>query len=422
MPELDSQLKIGFVPLTDSAPLVIAREKGFFEKHGLNVSLSRENSWSQIRDKLALGEVDAAHMLAPMVPASWLDKSYTDEKFVTAVSLNLNGNAITVSNALYDEMYALDAEGLTERPISARALKKVIIKRLENNEPAPVIGSVFPYSAHHYALRYWLGAEGINPDRDVRMVVAAPPFMVQQLEDGMVDMFCVGEPWNSVAEHKGVGRAIVTSAEVWRHMPEKVLGVRHQWAEDNQHIHLKLVSAVLEAARWLDERAHRREAAYILSGPDYVNVSPAVLEPALTGQGVIEGRRSLLEGDDVLIFHHYTANFPWRSHALWYLSQMIRWGQIDAPTQVEQIANACYRPDVFRMAAKHLDVPYPLVDTKSEGHIDRAWILDDANVPIAMPRSDFIDGGQFNPDQITQYIEKFYRHNLRTDLSTLIAR
>lgn len=414
-----ADVTIGFVPLTDSAPLVIAKEKGFFSKYGLTVELSRENSWSQIRDKLAYQEIDAAHMLAPMVPASWLDTSYSSEKFVTALSLNLNGNAITVSNRLYGEMLAADPDAMSEQPVTARALRQVIANRIEQHLPAPVIGTVFPYSSHNYAVRYWLGAEGIHPDRDVQLMVAPPPFMVEQLKEGIVDAFCVGEPWNTVAEYLGLGRAIVKSSDIWRHMPEKVLGVRQKWAEQNPDTHILLVQAVLEALQWLDDGSNRLEAVHILSSGGYVGVSPALLSPALLGRGVLDHRRSLLEGDDVMIFNHYTANFPWRSHALWFLSQMLRWGQIQEPVDLEQIAANCYLPNVYRAAADILSLPYPLADDKMEGQPDRSWILSDASQPIAMPSSRFIDGHQFNPSHLPLYLEKFFRHNLRVNLSDL---
>lgn len=408
-----TRIKIGFVPLTDALPLIVAHENGFFAEHGLDIALERMNSWAQVRDMLAFGEIDAAHMLAPMVPASWLDGAYSHEPFITALSLNLNGNAITVSNALYKEMVAADPEAMKERPVTARALRAVIAKRIEDGEEPPAIGSVFPYSSHNYALRYWLGAEGINPDRDIRMVVAPPPLMVEQLEQGHIDAFCVGEPWNSYAERRGSGRAIVLMKEIWRHFPEKVLGVRASWANTHTEEHLALLRAVLKALLWLDKPKNRREAAYLLSLPEYVGLSPTVFTPALLGEGVLRDRKSLLEDDDVLVFHHYAANFPWQSHALWFLTQMVRWGQVAAPQDLTAVAEQGYRPDLYREAAAALDIPIPLVDQKTEGTNDRAWLLQDATSPIAMPRSRFIDQGLFNPRDPARYMESFLRHNMR---------
>lgn len=415
------ELTIGYVPLTDAAPLIVAKEKGFFKNHGLQVSLSRENSWSQIRDKLAAGVIDAAHMLAPMAPASWLPGAYFSEPFVTALAFNLNGNAITVSERLYREMVEADPDAMFERPTSARALRKVIANRITQGRETIAIGAVFPFSSHNYALRYWLGTEGLNPERDVRMVVAPPPFMVDQLERGMIDVFCVGEPWNTMAEYRGSGRAIARSADIWRHMPEKVLGVREIWAAENPDAHLSLVTAVLEALRWLDSRDHRDEAAFMLAQEEHLNIPATLLRPALTGKGALPSRRSIVETDDFLIFHHYAANFPWRSHALWFLTQMARWGQIEEPVNLYTIADRCYRPDVFRSAAAALGVAAPLIDEKPEGTKDRAWLLEEATAPIPMPPSAFIDGGIFTPEASHAYIEQFMRHNMRLSVPELFV-
>lgn len=407
------RIKIGFVPLTDAAPLIVAQEKGFFAEQGLDVELVRMKSWAQVRDSLAAELIDAAHMLAPMVPASWLDGAYSGKRFVTAITLNLNGNAITVSNALYDELVAVDADAMAERPVTARAMRNLLAARIERGEEPPTIGSVFPYSSHNYALRYWLGAEGINPDRDVRMVVAPPPLMVDQLENGQIDAFCVGEPWNSYAERRGSGRTIVSSKEIWRHFPEKVLGVRADWAETNEATHLALVKAILTALKWLDQPKHRREAAYLLSLPEYVGLSPTTFSPALLGEGILRQRKSLAEDNDFLIFHHYAANFPWKSHALWFLTQMVRWGQVAAPQDLAAIADQVYLPDVYRKAAEDVGVAAPATDNKTEGGNDRPWILNDADQPIAMPRSKFIDGALFDPATPARYMESFTRHNMR---------
>ncbi|MGE0407881.1 MAG: CmpA/NrtA family ABC transporter substrate-binding protein [Amphiplicatus sp.] len=409
------QLTIGFVPLTDAAPLIVAKEKLFFSEEGLEIELSRQNSWSQIRDKLAVGALDAAHMLAPMAPASWLDNAYSSERFVTALSLNLNGNAITVSERLYREMVAADPDAMFERPTTARALRSVIARRIKEGRETVAIGAVFPYSSHNYAVRYWLGAEGINPDRDVRMIVAPPPLMVEHLEDGKIDAFCVGEPWNTLAEKRGSGRAIVRSADVWRHMPEKVLGVRQRWAQDNPNTHVSLLRSLLKASTWLDNPTNRLEAAYILSAERYLCLPPNVLAPALTGKGALASRHSIIEARDFLIFHHYAANFPWRSHALWYLTQMTRWGQIDAPANLHEIAEAAYLPDIYRAAAASLNMACPTIDSKKEGEPDRSWILEAATRPIAMSAGAFIDDGRFDPEALRLYIESFVRHNMRID-------
>lgn len=406
-------LRIGFIPLTDSAPIIVAKEKGYFEEENLDVELSRENSWSQIRDKLASGVLDASHLLAPMAPASWLDNTYAFEPFITGLSLNLNGSAITVSDALYKELIEADPEAMIERPISARALRSVIAARIEKGEPTIAFGSVFPYSSHYYAIRYWLGAEGIDPDRDIKMVVAPPPVMVDQLEQGLIDAFCVGEPWNTVAEFRGVGRSIVRSSEIWRNMPEKVLGVRASWAEQNPETHHRLIRSILKASLWLNSPSNRLEACHILAEAKYIGVGSNHLATALCNWSALRHRRSILQSNDTVIFHHEAANFPWRSHALWFLSQMTRWGQVSKPFNIQEVAANAYRPDLYREAAKSLEISCPKDDVKVEGGIDRTWVLDGDLGPIAMSPSQFIDEAIFDPNQLPEYLENFTRHHLR---------
>ncbi len=398
------QLAIGFVPLTDMAPFAVAREKGFFERYGLDVTLNAENSWSQIRDKLALGEIDAAHMLAPMVSASWLEGAFADERFVSALTLNFNGNAITVSNDLFQEMTEADREAMTERPTTARALRKVLSRRLEEGREPLTVGAVFPYSSHNYAMRYWLGAEGLNPDRDVRMIVAPPPLMADHMKSGNVDIFCVGEPWNTVAEYEGVGRTIVRSNEILGDMSEKMLAVRRSWALSNPRTHLALVSSLLEALRWLDARENRNEAAYILSSDEYVGKGVHLLSPALVGRGALPDRRSLVESEDFLTFYRHGANDPRGDDALWFLTQMVRWGQIIAPTDIADVAARAYLPDVYREAAQRLNLGDPTnvdLETKEAARSNGAT------------HQTFIDGRRFNARDPIAYLESFARHNMR---------
>lgn len=342
---------IGFIPLTDCASLVIAQEMGFFERHGLEVTLSREASWASIRDKVAYELLDAAHMLAPMPLASTLGIGGPAIPMVTAVSLGVNGNAITVSPDLYDAMLATSGSEC-EVPTGKDLASVVAADRLDGRAPI-TFGIVFPMSMHNYLLRYWLAASGIDPDHDVNLIVVPPPQMTERLQLGHIDGFCVGEPWNSAAESEGCGRTLLAGHELWRDAPEKVLGVTREWAEAYPGTHRALVAAVLEASRWLDEPHNRERAAGILSDARYVGVA----EPLLC--------RSLCDAAFHSFFREHAA-FPWRSHAMWLLTQMLRWGQVQHSIDLRGVAESVYRTDVFRDAAAAVRIAAPLEDYKRE--------------------------------------------------------
>ena len=260
-----TELTLGFIPLTDCAPLVVAKEKGYFDKYGLKVTLSKETSWANIRDKVALGILDGAQMLAGMPLAMSLGIGPMAKPMVTAFSMDLNGNAITVSNALFARMQQADPQSMMKKPLSAHALKKVIEENRKAGGEPLTFAMVFPYSTHNYELRYWMAAAGIDPDKDVRLVVVPPPQMVGQLEKGTIDGYCVGEPWNAQAGQAGLGHTLITKYEIWNNSPEKVLGVTQEWAEQYPNTHRALLMALLEASRWLDELQNRLDAAAMIS-------------------------------------------------------------------------------------------------------------------------------------------------------------
>ena len=246
-----SRLELGFIPLTDCAPLVVAKEKGFFARQGLDVSLSKESSWANIRDKVCTGMLDGAQMLAAMPLLSALD-NFSCEPMVTSISLDLNGNAITVSKELYGRMLASGEEDLDSAMGTALALKKVIEKDKAANRPPLTFAVVFPQSSHNYLLRYWMSSAGIDPDKDVRITVVPPPQVGHYLRAGMINGCCVGEPWNSYAVAEGLGRTLITSYDIWNNHPEKVFAVTRQWAESNPNTHIAVITALLQACEWLD--------------------------------------------------------------------------------------------------------------------------------------------------------------------------
>lgn len=414
-------LTLGFIPLTDCAPLVIAKEHGCFAKYGLDVTLSKETSWSNIRDKVAMGILDGAQMLAPMPLAMTLGLGPIHKPMVTAFTLDLNGNAITVSNALYEKMLKADPATMAQRPLSARALKAVIDADRKAGLPPLTFAMVFPESTHNYELRYWMAAAGIDPDNDVRLVVVPPPQMVSQLERGSIDGCCVGEPWNALAVQSGIGRTLITKYEIWNNSPEKVLGVTQEWAEQYPNTHRALLKALLEAGRWLDAPDNRIEAAALIARSVYVNAPEHVVRMSMTGTFQYAPGEMPRALPDFNVFHRYAANFPWRSHALWFLSQMLRWGQITRPIDMRAVAEEVYRPQVYREAAADLGFPCPGSDYKTEGKHTAAWKLYDGQASLPMGADRFLDGAIFDPSQLVEYVQSFAVHRLAVDTAQLAS-
>lgn len=414
-------LILGFIPLTDCAPLVVAKEQGYFAKYGLEVTLSKETSWANIRDKVALGILDGAQMLAPMPLAMSLGLGPIHKPMVTALTLDLNGNAITVANALYQRMLHADAAAMTERPLSARALKRVIDADRKAGRPPLTFAMVFPESTHNYELRYWMAAAGIDPDHDVRLVVVPPPQMVGRLEQGDIDGYCVGEPWNAQAVQAGIGRTLITKYEIWNNSPEKVLGVTQEWAEQYPNTHQALLLALLEACRWLDEPDHRIEAATLIARSIYVNAPEHVVRMSMTGTFQYAADEMPRALPDFNVFHRYAANFPWRSHAVWFLTQMLRWGQLARVIDLQAVAAAVYRPDLYRQAAAQLDLACPAIDAKTEGRHAAVWKLYEGELSLPMGADRFLDGRLFDPSQATDYLRGFEIQHMKVDAEQLAA-
>ena len=403
------RLRIGFVPLADCAPLVFAKERGLFRRHGLEVELSREVSWASLRDKVAAGALDAAQMLSPMPFAASLGLGGLELPMCTGHCLGLGGNAITVSELLYRRLADADPEALVTRPVTADALRELIARDRAAGRPPLCFGIVFPYSTHDLELRYWLASAGIDPDRDVSLRVVAPPLMVQRLEEGHLDGYCVGEPWNALASARGTGRALVTKHEIWNHSPEKVFGVAEAWLDRHPATHRALLRALLEAAVAIDVPERRLEVAHVIAGESFVDAPVEIVHRSLAPLGRGAGP----------VFHRNAATHPWISHAAWLLSQMVRWGYVEKPIDLRATASRVYRPDLHREAAADLGLAAPLVDEKVEGAHGSAWILEEASAPIAMGPDRFFDGLRFDPDEIVEYLERFAISALRVRIDEL---
>jgi len=366
------QVKLGFIKLTDMAPLAIAYEKGYFEDEGLYVTLEAQSNWKLILDRVISGELDGAHMLAGQPLASTIGYG-TKADIITPFSMDLNGNGITVSNDVWAKMQPQlkkDASGKIEHPIKADALKPVVDSYRQSGKPFKM-GMVFPVSTHNYELRYWLASGGLNPGfyssgsdvngttkADVLLSVTPPPQMPATLEAGTIYGYCVGEPWNQQAIFKGVGVPVITDYEIWKNNPEKVFGVTKAWAEKNPNPLLAMTKALIRAAMWLDANngANRKEAAQILSRPDYVGADYRVIANSMTGTFEY-GKGDKRSLPDFNVFFRYYATYPYYSDAVWYLSQMRRWGQIPEAKSDQWFADTAkqvYRSDIYMKAAQLL--------------------------------------------------------------------
>jgi ABC-type nitrate/sulfonate/bicarbonate transport system substrate-binding protein len=373
------ELRLGFIPLTDCAPIVVAKALGFFEEEGLDVTLSREVSWATIRDKVTVGALDGAHMLAPMALASTLGAGGGEAvPMIAPLALNLNGSAITVSAALAEMLREIDPVGMAQSPITARPLARLIERRRELGEAQLTFAIVFTYSMHAYALRYWMAEAGIDPDRDVRLMVTPPPRMVEQLQSGGVDGFCVGAPWNAVAVQEGLGEVLIRASEFWPGSPDKVLGTKAAWAQAYPDELRALLRALIRAAIWADDQVNRPELVGLLVRPEHVGASAEAIGRAL---------------EDEIVFHAGAAGRPRREHALWFLSQMARWGQVDSRLDFDAIADGVYRPDLFGAAATSLG---PILDA--------TLVFEDASVTRSAA---LFDGVAFDPADVAAYASRF---------------
>lgn len=392
------KLTLGFVPLSDCAPLVVARAHGLFARFGLDVTLSPEPSWANIRDKVAVGALDGAHMLAALPIAATLGLGGLSRPMVTALSLNLNGNGITFSNALWQAVVATGLLNETAPASLGTALKRVIAQRQAAGEPPLTFAVVFPFSSHNYLLRYWLASHGIAPDRDVTFAVVPPPLMVARLAAGHIDGFCVGAPWNQRAAELGIGRVALLSSAIWSHHPEKVLGVTRDFAERLPNTHAALIAALIAACRWLDQPGNGPATAELMAREAFVDMPAEVLAPAYEGWIRPAAGEAPRAAPDLLVFHRHAANFPWTSHAEWTLAQMRRWGQIGPEVDIRSVAQSVYRPDIYRAVTTALGVACPAIDRKVEGTRRAAWPL--AAAPIPMGPDGFCDGAVFDPDAV----------------------
>lgn len=332
-------LRLGFVPLADCAPIIVAQEFGLFLKYGLRVALTRELGWATIRDRIIHGEIDAAHALAPMPVAATLGLGSAECPCLTALVLNLNGNAITLSNELV-KAGIRNAAGLRGEVVRLRDRKTF------------TFGMVSPYSSHNYLLRKWLLSGGLNPDRDVRIVTVPPPQMVANLKAGHLDGFCVGEPWSSLAVQSHVGGVAAVSAELQPGHPEKVLMVRKEFAERRPEEHLALVAALREACEFCELAENRDRILPILSESRFVNVRVEVLRRGFERQFDF-GHGLVRAVPDFCIFHRTDSNAPTPEKAAWVFEMLRAVGLSKDPSALSfALGRETFRNDLYEQAMR----------------------------------------------------------------------
>ena len=407
-------LTLGFIKLTDMAPLAVAYELGYFEDEGLFVTLEAQANWKVLLDGVISGQLDGAHMLAGQPLAATIGYG-TEAHIITPFSMDLNGNGITVSNEIWEQMkpnVPLMDDGRPQHPISAEALAPVVEDYKDQGVPFNM-GMVFPVSTHNYEIRYWLAAGGLEPGyyspqdisgqigADVLLSVTPPPQMPATMEAGTIFGYAVGEPWNQQAVFKRIGVPVITDYDMWKNNPEKVFGITKEFAEENPNTTLALTKALIRAAIWLDENdnANRPEAVEILSRSEYVGADYDVIANSMTGFFEFE-KGDVRPAPDFNVFFRYNATYPFYSDAIWYLTQMRRWGQI-AETKPDEwyfeTAADVYRPDIYLEAARML------VDEGMANEADFPW--DSDGFKEATPATDIIDGIGYDGRAPNAYID-----------------
>jgi nitrate/nitrite transport system substrate-binding protein len=406
-------LKFGFIKLTDMAPLAVAAEKGFFEEEGLFVQLEAQANWKVVMDRVVNGELDGSHMLAPAPLGASIGYGNKAD-IITAFSMGFNGSAITVSNDIWKQMKAnVPMEGgKPVHPIKADALKPVVDKYKAEGKPFNM-AMTFPVGTHNLKLRYWLAAGGINPgfyappqdtsgqiNAEALLSVTPPPQMPATLESGTIYGYCVGEPWNQQAVFKNIGVPVITDDELWKDTPEKVFGVTKAWADKYPNTHLAVVKALIRASMWLDaeNNKNRKEAIEMLSQKQYVGADYEVLANSMNGTFEYEkgDKRSL---PDFNTFFRHGASVPSYSSAIWYLTQMRRWGEINEfkpDGWYMETAKKVYRPDIYLAAAKEL---------VAEGKAKAEDFPADTNIKPS--QNFFIDKISFDANKPNDYLAKF---------------
>ncbi len=377
--------KLGYIALTDAAPLIVAVEKGLFAKHGMpDVEVIKQASWGATRDNLVLGGasngIDGAHILTPMpylMHTGKVTQNNVPVPMTILARLNLDSQGISVGTEYAESGVQLDASALKA------AFEK---KKAEGNEIKAAM--TFPGGTHDLWLRYWLAAGGIDPDKDVSTIVVPPPQMVANMKVGNMDVFCVGEPWNEQLVNQGIGFTACTTGELWKGHPEKALGMRAEWVEKNPNAAKALLMAVMEAQQWCDSMDNKDEMSSILGKRQWFNVPPKDVLGRLKGD-INYGNDRVVQGSNLYMkFWKDAASYPFKSHDTWFIAENIRWGKFAPDTDIKALVGQVNREDLWREAAKELGVAT-------------------ADIPATSSRGleTFFDGKVFDPENPSAYLD-----------------
>ncbi len=379
-----TRVVLGYIALTDSAPLIVAKEKGLFAKYGLpDAEVVKQASWGTTRDNLVLGSegngIDGAHILTPMpylISEGKVTQNNQKVPMAILARLNLDGQGISVANAYAD----------TKVGLNSGALKDAFAAKKAAGTPAKA-AMTFPGGTHDLWLRYWLAAGGIDPDKDVETIVVPPPQMVANMKVGTQDCFCVGEPWNAQLVNQKIGFSALTTGELWNNHPEKSLGMRASWVEKNPNAAKAVLMAVMEAQMWADKMENREELATIVGQRAWFNVPPKDIAPRLMGKFDYGNGRVVENSPHFMKFWQDHTSYPFQSHDTWFLTEDIRWGKFDASTDIKALVGQVNREDLWREAAQALGVAA-------------------ADIPASKSRGTetFFDGKVFDPENPTAYL------------------
>jgi two-component system, oxyanion-binding sensor len=376
-------LSIGFVPLVDACLPILAHEHGFAEDEGLSLRFVRDLSWATVLDRLLYGHSDMAHLVAPLAIAATLGRGRPAQPLAVPFVLGLNGNAVTMHPELAERVCPPGRLG--DPAAVAAALKVVAAERADAGNP----------------LRF-----GVRPDRDVEIDVVPPPFCADALEAGEVDAICVGEPWNSVAVERGVGRIVLATAQIWRRGVEKVLAMREPVLEDKREAVVLLIRALCRAGRHFVDPANWDANAAILARPEYLDGSAHLIKRAISDRLLLARGGEVVHYPDFMFQYREAANFPWVSQAEWLYTQMVRWDGLDYSAQDAARAARVFRPDVYRSALIGTGEPLPGASSKVEGSLRSTTAVGTQQGAITMEHNAFFDGAEFDPSDLRGYLER----------------